>query len=122
MRYIEANLNGRSHLIERDMETVVSEFNPFVEKIEDNDGYYSVLIRDKNSEFSAWIDISITEQYQDINAEWNQYIFYDNDDDVFMKKMQENEDVYELASSLAIQYLVDANKIIQRNDATWHNN
>jgi hypothetical protein len=80
----------------------------------------SVLINDTNSSFSAWVDVWI--ESKDVACDWNQYIFYNTDfDDMVKKSVQENADVFDLATSMAINYLEHEGIISQESDGTWIN-
>ncbi|MEY3311795.1 MAG: hypothetical protein RL348_1128 [Bacteroidota bacterium] len=76
----------------------------------------SVLIQDKN--IKAWIDVWVEDE--DVQCEWNQYIFNTNNSkDQALKKWQENN--FEMASSLAIYALETAGIIIQDENGEWYN-
>ena len=78
----------------------------------------SVLIQDKN--IKAWIDVWIEDE--DVQCEWNQYIFHTNDPkDQALKEWQDNFDNFDMASSLAIYALETAGIIIQAENGEWYN-
>ena len=65
--------------------------------------------------------ISIDETYHDIDADWNKYIFHlDNKDDVRQKSYQEDNDVWDYASSEATDYL-QRNNLIAQTEKGWVN-
>jgi hypothetical protein len=56
------------------------------------------------------MDIEDDEDTEDATCDWNQYIFFLTDeDDVLRKTIQESCDVYEMASSVALEFY-DNNK------------
>jgi hypothetical protein len=62
----------------------------------------SVLI-DTGQGFSVWVDV--WEQDGELVADWNQYIFFlENENDLRVKAFQEDTENFDLASSLAIEY------------------
>jgi hypothetical protein len=104
------------------IQKIVSNFTPVAVKHSGNekDGY-SVLIKDKKSDFTAWVDVWVDTEYQDVNTDWNMYIFDLKDaNDVRQKTLQENTDIFEDATSTAIQYLEDKGVIMQDDKAKWH--
>jgi len=53
--------------------------------------------------FNVWMDVY--EESGELIADWNKYIFrLDNQDDLDIRKFQENIDNYDEASSIAISY------------------
>lgn len=85
-------------------------------------GCYSVLVRDDEFDISTWVDVSIDEAYQDVNAEWNAYIFHlAYEDDVALMNYQNDCDNYDRVTSIAIEYLEAIGKIHQDDNGNWHN-
>ena len=71
---------------------------PKVEKINFNscNGYYSVYIVDNRTKFGAWMDVAYCEDEDAYTAEWDQDIFYTNDEkDIYQKLHQENDECFE---------------------------
>ncbi len=69
-------------------------------KHEESDEWYGVLIQDGT--MLVWMDVS--KDFERID--WNKYIFHlDNDNDIKIKKYQEDIDNFENCSSLAVEYL-----------------
>jgi hypothetical protein len=84
---------------------------------------YSVQVKDKTSGFTAWVDVWVDEEYNDVAWEWNKYIFNtDDDSDVLHSALQDNIIIAEEMSSVAILYLEDKGAIRQDNNAKWHYN
>jgi hypothetical protein len=104
------------------IQKIVSNFTPVAVKHSGNEKEgYSVLIKDKKSDFTAWVDVWVDTEYQDVNTDWNMYIFDLKDtNDVRQKTLQENTDIFEDATSTAIQYLEDKGVIMQDDKAKWH--
>jgi len=99
-------------------EKIISNFEPEGIKVEISDKTsFSVLIKDKNSEFEGWVDIYFdTHGAIDINSEWNQYIFNNtNSNDILKQKIQDNIDVYDSATDEAL-YKLKKDKLIYQND------
>ena len=78
----------------------------------------AVLIQDQDIE--AWVDVWIEEE--DVQCDWNQYIFFDNDPkDQALKEWQENTDNFIMATDLAIEALEKAGIIRQAENGKWYN-
>lgn len=101
---------------------IVDEFNPeAVEYTADDNNGWSVKIKDKNSEMEFWVDVWVDTNYNDVETEWNQYIFdTNNDNDNLKNAVQENNSVFDLATSEAINYLQEQNIIEQDDKANWY--
>jgi hypothetical protein len=83
-------------------EKIVEEFDPEAIKFEADDDYASVLIKDKSSKWTVWVDVDLT----DGSCEWNQYIFTLTDSrDVLAKNLQEQPEIYDVCSGIAVDYL-----------------
>lgn len=78
--------------------------------------YFSVLVKSKK--LTAWIDISISNN--DIETEWNQYIFHLHDPkDLHQRKYQDKLNYFEAFSESAIEYLLTNNLISQNENGDW---
>jgi len=100
--------------IKKEAKDIIKNYDPIVSKYEDNNGYFSVLLKDKNSTFESWIDISV-ENY-DISIEWNQISYnMNNSKDMIKKKVENDSSVFDLSSSIALQKLEDDNMIYVEN-------
>jgi hypothetical protein len=100
--------------IEKEAKDIIKKYDPIVLKYEDNNGYFSVLLKDENSTFESWIDISV-ENY-DISIEWNQFSYdMNNSKDMIKKKVENDSSVFDLSSSIALQKLEDDNMIYIEN-------
>jgi hypothetical protein len=114
---------GKSPAIKSSYSKIVNNFSPVAVEHNVNGvgegSYYSVLVKDKNSDFSAWVDVSISGN--DVDTDWNMYIFDMTDPaDVLQKRVQDNSDVFDYATSEAVQYLENRGFIV--NSATgWRN-
>lgn len=75
----------------------------------------AVKIDDSNSVFlqtnkgiNVWVDVWLEDG--EITADWNKYIFYlDNEEDVKIKKFQEDISNFEEATSIAISFIESKN-------------
>lgn len=105
---------------EFDIEDLSKKYNPVAVEFADNgDGYFSVKLEDKDTEFTTWIDVVVKDN--DVTTDWNNYIFYMTDPtERFEKEMQDNTDVFDKADDAAVNYLIDQNVIAQRDDASWY--
>lgn len=100
------------------VDEIINNVKPVAVKYEGNseDGY-SVLVKDKNSDFDAWVDVWINEDYHDVETDWNQYIFsVDSEEDRIQQAVQDNTDViYDMFTSAAIGYLEDKGLVVNGN-------
>lgn len=86
-----------------------------------DDNGFAVCVEDPNSKLLFWVDVWINEKYHDVEADWNQYIFYlDIDEDMIRKDIQENPENFDDAVSTAISYLEDKGVIYQDENANWY--
>lgn len=118
MKYIDETF-AKGGEIDSQVKKIVSKFKPIAEKHSGSkkEGY-SVLVKDKNSDFSAWVDVYIRDN--DVSNDWNKYIFNLKDSgDVRQKALQENNDIFESATSEAVDYLEKKGAIYQ-DDKGWH--
>ena len=70
----------------------------------------AVLIKD--GKIKAWVDIWIEDE--DVICDWNQNIFWKTDEeDMTLKKWQDNLENFQDATSLAIRTLIQKNIIIE---------
>ena len=101
---------------------IVDEFNPeAVEYTADDNNGWSVKIKDQKSGMDFWVDVWIDTNYNDVSVEWNQYIFDTNNaNDNLKNAVQENNSVFDLATSEAINYLQEQNIIEQDDKANWY--
>ena len=99
---------------------IIDNFEPVRLEMDGGDGTYaSVLVGDKNSDFTAWIDVTI--KNDDVECDWNQFITNLRDtNEVINKKVRDDNKVFELATSEAIQTLKDKNIITQDEKGFWH--
>lgn len=105
--------------IEKEVKKIIKKYDPIVLKYEDNDSYFSVLLKDKNSTFESWIDISI--ENDDISIEWNQFSYnLDNSKDMIKKKVQNDDYVFDLSGSVALEKLEEDNMIYYENDKYYY--
>lgn len=62
----------------------------------DGGDFYSVYVVDNRAKFGAWMDVAYCEDEEAYTAEWNQYIFYtDDESDIYQKLHQENDECFE---------------------------
>ena len=95
---------------------IVQSFDPKVIKVDYNkeydEDYAAVLIKDKNSDWSVWMDVDLTNG----SCEWNQYIFSTTDrEDRLSQKLQDNIVIYDACCGVAVDYLYD--KGLMKNES-----
>ena len=111
---IKKKAENLSKLEQNKVNKIINNFEPVAIDIND----YSVLIKDKNSKFQAWIDTWVDNK--DIDQDWNQYIFHTDDvNDRIQKAVQEDDNVFDLACNEALSYLQKKGLIIQGDDGWW---
>jgi hypothetical protein len=101
---------------------IIENFNPIGVKheIDSNNEFCSVQIKDQYSGLCFWVDISVNEEYKDVNVDWNQYIFYLlNEDHVLRKEIQEDCNCFDLATSEAIRFAEENNFLKQDDKGNW---
>lgn len=82
-------------------EEIIKNFDPVAVRLDDSTS--SVLIKDKFSNILFWIDI--WHDGSDIRWDWNQIIFVTTDsNDMLKKTLEDNLDIADMASSVAIEY------------------
>jgi len=98
----------------------INNFSPITIKFDgDSTDGYSVLVKDENSEFEAWVDVYVLDG--DIITDWNKQIFYlNNEKDIFQKNMQDDAYIFELCTSISVQFLEENNKVKQNESGIWH--
>ncbi|MCK9416069.1 hypothetical protein M0Q97_05350 [Candidatus Dojkabacteria bacterium] len=105
--------------IKKEAKKIIKNYDPIISKYEDDNGYLSVLLKDKNSSFESWIDISI-EDYE-ISADWNQISYYrDNSNDMIKQKVENNSDVFDMSLSVAEEKLLEDNMIYYEDDKYYY--
>jgi hypothetical protein len=81
---------------------------------------FSVYLEDPKSKLCFWVDVWIDERYHDVEADWNQTMFFLNDEeDLVRRDIQDNSDNFDDAASTAISYLEDKGVIYQDDSANW---
>lgn len=69
-------------------------------------GSWSVALLHEESGKCYWIDVSLDKRWHELDAEWNQYIFYTTDhDDMERKEFQDNPENAEEAFDKACEIL-----------------
>lgn len=105
--------------IEKEAKGIIKKYDPIVSKYDDSDGYFSVLLKDKNSTFESWIDISI-ENY-DLTAEWNQISYnMNNSKDMIKQKVENDSNVFDLSRSIAEEKLLDDHMVYEEDNKYYH--
>ena len=87
----------------------------------DEPGSWYVGLERTEDHLIYWVEVWIDEKYKDIEADWNQYIFYLSDeDDIHRKPVQEDNDEFDMATSEAICFLESIGEVHQDENAFWH--
>jgi len=91
----------------------IEEYEPFVSRIEEEDGGISVRVEDGNHMVPPmWMDYYI-DPMGDLASEWNAYIFNSRDAKDMEKSIYQNDsDFYELVEDCAFEYLYDNKYIV----------
>lgn len=87
-------------------------------KKENKNSWCIGLEREKDKRI-YFLDINIDKNYNDIIAEWQQYIFYNTKEDKAKAKIQDNINEYISASEQAINYLQAIHEIEQNKKGLW---
>lgn len=83
--------------------------------------FWNVELVRKEDNRHFWVDVDLDDDYHDIEAEWNQYIFdLTNEEDLARKEIQENNDEFDLATSEAICFLEAQGEITQDENGLWY--
>lgn len=84
-------------------------------------GCWSICLFHKETKRRYWMDVSLDEKYQELNVEWNQYIFYLTDsDDVARKEFQEDCDNFEAACETCYQVLEEQGEVFTGEDGDYY--
>ena len=84
-------------------------------------GCWSICLFHKETKRRYWLDVSLDEKYQELNIDWNQYIFYLTDsDDVARKEFQEDCDNFEAACEICYQVLDEQGEVFSGEDGDWY--
>jgi hypothetical protein len=100
---------------------VIANLNPKAVKFSgDKDEGFSVLVKDTNSNFSAWVDVYIPNDSKDVSVDWNEYIFnLDNSNDIKQKRIQEDNEVFDVVTSEAVNFLSEKGLLVQDENGEW---
>ena len=83
-----------------------------------HDTHFSIRVICQWYKIDVWADFSIEDD--DLIMEWNKYIFFkDVEDDMRIKKFQENLNVWQLVFDIGEQYLIDKKLIDEDDDGNW---
>ena len=92
---------------------IIKNFNPKVIKEELDKEWLSVLIKDKNSDFQAWMDFNFIDE----SVDWNKFIFYKSSSkDMIEKAVMDNDWVYDLCLALTEEAAYNHRKSIRRKN------
>lgn len=85
-----------------ELSDIEKNFKPYGAKVNENSDMWSVLVKDKNSNLTFWVDFWMSEG--DLVMDWNQFIFdkYDAKDMItkYLMEVKEEEILYEAESYL----------------------
>ena len=106
--------------IQAKIDELIKCYNPKATKIEDYEDGWCVFVEDKREEFSAWINVWIDTDYNDVMTDWNKDIFYTNyESDVYQKLHQDNDCVCDYFTSEAVHALETKGYIYQNENGEW---
>lgn len=81
---------------------------------------FSVQVQNPEDDRTYWVDIYIDEKYHDVEADWNQYIFFKEDpEDEIRKETQADNNNFDDATGVAICFLEQEGVIYQDDEANW---
>lgn len=84
-------------------------------------GCWSICLYHKDSKRRYWLNVSLDEQYHELEVEWNQYIFWNSDsDDQERKAFQEDGDNFEAACEAVDAILESEGEIFLGEDGDWY--
>ena len=84
-------------------------------------GSWAVGLERSEDGLIYWVNVSIDSKYGDIDADWNQYIFFNNNNqDVHRKAVQEDTNEFDMATSEAICFLEYFNEARQTDRGIWY--
>lgn len=85
-----------------------------------NRTFFKVQVQNPEDGRLYWVDIGVDEKYHDIDADWSQYIFYNEDpEDTIRKATQEDIINFDDATGVAVCLLEEAGVIYQDEKANW---
>lgn len=91
---------------------IIENFDPEVIKEDADSDWVSVLIKDKNSDFQAWMDFNFMSE----ECDWNKFVFFNNNSkDMIEKKVMDDNNVFDLCSSLACSAAIKHRKTLRIN-------
>lgn len=90
-------------------------------KVNRNDyGTWAVMLERSQDNRTYWVDVWVVEKFKDVEADWNQFIFYLHDEEDCQRKLvQDSCDEFDEAVSEAICYLNSINELVQDEDGNW---
>ena len=115
---IEAFLKRKA--VDKTAEEIINNFRPEIQNYDKESNFefinYSFLIKDKNSDFTAVLDVwkNSDEDYNDeLHFAWNQDIFdMTNSKDVLQKQVQDDEEVFEYCKEI-VESFIYRNKLFK---------
>lgn len=123
MKYIKEFEKDKFNFeIEEEIKKVVDNYEPKAVKYEyhehGKESYFSIMVKDNNSSFSSWVDISF--ESGDCESEWNQAIYStDNSNDMIKQGIENSDDVLFITESAILDYLAE-NEILYEEDGEYY--
>lgn len=91
----------------------IEEYEPYVSRIEEDDGGITVCVEDRNRMVPAVCLDYYIGPWGDLESEWNAYIFKTRDAQDMEKSIYQNDwDFYEKVEDCAFEYLYDRGYIV----------
>ena len=79
---------------------------------------WSVCLLRKEDKLRYWIDVWVSGE--DVDVDWNQYIFWHTDtNDMHRKSVQDSDEEFDEASCDAICFLEDSSELFQDQHGCW---
>ena len=120
MKYIKKfELDKYSWEISKEAKDIIENYDPIVIKYEELEKYFSVQLKDQNSEFETWVDINVDDY--DINGDWNQISYNLNNSKDMIKKTVENDpNVFDISIATASDKLLEDDMIYEENGEYYY--
>jgi len=118
MKYIKKFENSFDTEVKVEVDKIIKKYDPYVLKYEEEGDFFSVLVKDKNSDFMSYIDLWL--EHGDVSSEWNQMSYSTNNSNDMIKKGVENDgDVYTDTFNIALDKLI-SDEMIYNDDKYYH--
>lgn len=91
-----------------------------VESRRDCYGQWFVLLQRSQDDLHYCVDVWVDTEYGDVDADWNQYVFFSTEEDRHRESVQSKDSEFDKATNEAIDYLVKIGELKQDEHSHWH--